>query len=143
MKLQTQVALSESQKAQIVARGEVLKTEYTFEMSPKYAATFPQLDRYNAFQVVQDEIKIVRPDNLYITEYRDVDGNRIERHEVRYDFCTAVASGSIKDGASCDPIMQKIVELLDSVILHRVIPVIGPGQRCLEDFSDVIDLRIR
>ena len=37
-------------------------------------------------------------------------------------------------------LLAEVVELLDAVVLHLVIPVVGAGERRLEDFRDVVHL---
>lgn len=108
MKLQTQVALSESQKAQIVARGEELTDEYTFDMSRKYAAVFSRLHGYTtSYSVSNDLIQINAIDELYAGE------SFSEKEYISDIFKSALASGTLKDTGSCDAIMQKILQILD------------------------------
>lgn len=106
MKLQTKVTLSESQKAQIVARGEVLQTVYTFEMTAKYAATFSRLhdSYYVAYAVENDHIEIRNLEKLLVQS---------GGHHISNDFSDAVASGKLTDGSNCDILMQEIEKLLD------------------------------
>ena len=115
MKLRIQPTFSESQKAQIVSRGEEIGSTYTFEMSRKYAAILPRVRRYSdAFRVSNGLIEVVVIDNLRIEEYRDADGVFVGPHDIKPDFCNAIASGTLQDGANCDQIMQNIAELSDA-----------------------------
>lgn len=112
MKLSIEVTFSESQKAQIVSRGEALRSRYTFEMSRKYAATISKLAGHSrAYQVSDEGIEIIMLDELYVAEYLDVRA-RVYRHGIEQDFCNAITDGSLQDGASCDAIMQKIETLV-------------------------------
>lgn len=115
MKLRIEAAFSESQKAQIVARGDEIGSTYTFEMLRKYAAIFPALSTSNAtFRVANDEITILRLEELRVYEYRDAKRQWVSTHHIKPDFCNAIADGTLQDAASCDQIMQKIEKLLDA-----------------------------
>lgn len=109
MKLQTIAALSESQKAQIVARGEELIGHYTFEMSRKYADVFSHLQQGD-FRVSDDCIDIGNANK--IGEYRDIEGHWVNYHYLYTDIAEGIADGTLRDGGCCDAIMQKIVDLL-------------------------------
>jgi len=115
MKLRIEATFSESQKAQIVARGDEIGSIYTFEMLRKYATVFSATSAHSkAFRVSNDEIEVVLLGELRIQEYRDAEGRWIGTHHIKPDFCNAIADGTLQDAASCDPIMQKIAKLLDA-----------------------------
>lgn len=105
MKLSIRVALTESQKAQIVARGEEITDKYIFEMSQKYAAVFPHL-RGN-YTVSDESIHIVDLNRLIIYNQHGTWDYSVEK-----DFLSVIADGTLQAGASCDRIMQKISDLV-------------------------------
>ncbi len=111
MKLSIKATFSESQKAQIVARGDQIGSIYTFEMTAKYAAVFPKLDGdYH----VSDEGINMAGHAIKVNEYRNEAGKWIGNFMLDYAFPIWIAKGTLKDGASCDPVMQKIEKLLDA-----------------------------
>lgn len=110
MKLQIKATFYESQKAQIVARGEEIGSIYTFEMAHKYTALFPRLQ--GDYHVTSEMIDL-RGHAIKVAEYRNEAGKHISNYWLDDAISAAIADGSLKDGASCEPIMQKIEKLLD------------------------------
>lgn len=116
MKLQIKATFYESQKAQIVARGEEIGSIYTFEMAHKYAALFPKL---RGDYSVSSEMINLAGHAIKVAEYRNEAGKWINNYWLDDAIESAIAGGTLKEGASCDPVMQKIEKLLDAKDVAR------------------------
>lgn len=114
MKLSMNVALSEAQKAQIIARGEDIGKDYTFEMTRKYAAIFSRIRGYSGYATSDDEIAISNIEELRVPQYSEIGGGWHDTFHIYSYFYAAIAAGTLQDGANCDPIMQAIEKQLDA-----------------------------